>query len=151
QIRDGLAEARRLHGFLQGKPDKPVLLETLLPALTGHGALTDHLSRALVPSPPTERAQGGFIAEGYDAALDELRQASGSARRAIAALEARYRNETGISALKIRHNGVLGYFVEVPSRHADALMAPDSGFTHRQTMAGAVRFNSVQLHEEATR
>src|SRR5690606_9589481 len=102
-------------------------------------------------APPTERQNGGFIAEGYDAALDELRQVSGNARRAIAALESRYRGETGISALKIRHNGVLGYFIEVPSRHADALMASDSGFTHRQTMASAVRFNSVSLHEEASR
>jgi DNA mismatch repair protein MutS len=117
----------------------------------GHGALTDLLSRALVPSPPTERASGGFIAEGYDAALDELRSVSGNARRAIAAMEARYRDETSIAALKIRHNGVLGYFIEVPARHADRLMAPESGFTHRQTMAGAVRFNSVQLHEEASR
>ena len=151
QIRDGLTEARRIHDLLTGRADPPVLLRSLLPELSGHGALTDHLSRALVPSPPTERAQGGFIAEGYDAALDALRQVSGNARRAIAALEARYRDETGISALKIRHNGVLGYFVEVPSRHADALMAADSGFTHRQTMAGAVRFNSLQLHEEASR
>src|SRR5690606_23318952 len=151
QIRDGLSEARRLHERLEGKPDQPALLRALLPELCGHGALTDHLARALVPSPPTERAQGGFIAEGYDAALDELRQVSGNARRAIAALEARYREETGIAALKIRHNGVLGYFVEVPARHADALMAAESGFTHRQTMAGAVRFNSLQLHEEASR
>lgn len=151
QIRDGLGEARRIRDHLQGKADRPALLENLLPHLTGHGALTDHLQRALVPSPPTERGQGGFIAEGYDAALDELRHASGNARRAIAAMEARYRQETGVAALKIRHNGVLGYFIEVPARHADALMAPDSGFTHRQTMAGAVRFNSLNLHEEATR
>jgi DNA mismatch repair protein MutS len=151
QVRDGLIEARRVHDHLQGRPDKPALLAALLPRLTGHGALTDHLSRALVPTPPTERAQGGFIAEGYDHALDELRQVSGNARRAIAALEARYRADTGVAALKIRHNGVLGYFIEVPSKHADALMAADSGFTHRQTMAGAVRFNSVSLHEEATR
>ena len=151
QLRDGLSEARRTRDFLQAKPDRPALLDELLPMLGGHGALTDLLSRALVPSPPTERQNGGFIAEGYDAALDELRQISGNARRAIAALEAKYRGETGIAALKIRHNGVLGYFIEVPSRHADALMAPDSGFSHRQTMAGAVRFNSVSLHEEASR
>ena len=151
QLRDGLSEARRTRDFLQAKPDRPALLGELLPMLGGHGALTDLLSRALVPSPPTERQNGGFIAEGYDAALDELRQVSGNARRAIAALEAKYRGETGIAALKIRHNGVLGYFIEVPSRHADALMAPDSGFSHRQTMAGAVRFNSVSLHEEASR
>ena len=151
QLRDGLSEARRTRDFLQAKPDRPALLDELLPMLGGHGALTDLLSRALVPSPPTERQNGGFIAEGYDAALDELRQVSGNARRAIAALEAKYRGETGIAALKIRHNGVLGYFIEVPSRHADALMTPDSGFSHRQTMAGAVRFNSVSLHEEASR
>src|SRR5690606_33954446 len=151
QVRDGLGEARRIHDFLHTRPDKPALLRALLPDLAGHGALTDRLGRALVPTPPTERSQGGFIAEGYDAALDELRQIASHSRRAIAALEARYRDETGIAALKIRHNGVLGYFIEVPSRHADALMGADSGFTHRQTMAGAVRFNSLHLHEEATR
>ncbi len=151
QLRDGLGEARRVREHLAGLSDRPALVNTLLPDLGGHGALTDLLGRALVPTPPTERIQGGFIAEGYDAALDDLRRTSGNARRAIAALEARYRAETGVSALKIRHNGVLGYFIEVPARAADPLMAPDSGFTHRQTMAGAVRFNSLVLHEEASR
>ncbi|MEP5936963.1 MAG: DNA mismatch repair protein MutS [Erythrobacter sp.] len=151
QIRDGLSDARQICAFLANLSDRPGLLEQLLPKLRGHSALIDLLDRALVQSPPTERQNGGYIAEGYDAALDELRSTSGNARRAIAAMEARYREETGISALKIKHNGVLGYFIEVPSKHADALMAPDSGFTHRQTMAGAVRFNSVALHEEATR
>ncbi|MGD9664571.1 MAG: DNA mismatch repair protein MutS [Novosphingobium sp.] len=151
QIRDGLSEARRIRDHLDARTDRPAMLEALLPALGGHGALVDLLSRALVASPPTERGQGGFIADGYDAALDELRQVSGNARRAIAALEARYRDDTGVTALKIRHNGVLGYFIEVPARHGDTLMAPDSGFTHRQTMANAVRFNSLTLHEEASR
>ncbi|HPB24054.1 MAG TPA: DNA mismatch repair protein MutS, partial [Novosphingobium sp.] len=151
QLRDGLTEARRIHDHLARRADKPALLEELLPSLSGHGALTDLYARALVPAPPTERGQGGFIAEGYDHALDELRRISGDARRAIAALEAKYRDQTGITALKIRHNGVLGYFVEVPARHGDVLMSPDSGFTHRQTMAGAVRFNALALHEEASR
>jgi DNA mismatch repair protein MutS len=151
QLRDGLTEARRIHDHLARRADKPALLEELLPSLSGHGALTDLYARALVPAPPTERGQGGFIAEGYDHALDELRRISGDARRAIAALEAKYRDQTGIAALKIRHNGVLGYFVEVPARHGDVLMSPDSGFTHRQTMAGAVRFNALALHEEASR
>ncbi len=84
-------------------------------------------------------------------ALDALRDTSGNARRAIAALEAKYRDETGTPTLKIKHNKVLGYFIEVPAKHGDKLMAADSGFTHRQTMAGAVRFNSLGLHEEATR
>jgi len=151
QLRDGLSEARRIRDHLAAKTDRPATLDALLPSLAGHGALTDLLARALAPTPPTERSQGGFIAEGYDAALDELRATSSHSRRAIAALEAKYRDETGIAALKIRHNGVLGYFIEVPARHADALMAPESGFTHRQTMAGAVRFNSLSLHEEASR
>ncbi|MEM7780272.1 MAG: DNA mismatch repair protein MutS [Pseudomonadota bacterium] len=151
QIRDGLGEAWRLYEWLTREADRPALLNELLPALTGHGALTDLLTRALVASPPTERTNGGYIAEGHDASLDELREVSGNARRAIAAMEARYREETGIASLKIKHNGVLGYFIEVPSRFGDTLMAPDSGFTHRQTMKGAVRFNSLQLHEEASR
>lgn len=151
QLRDGLAEARRVHDHLQHRDDRPALLDALLPALSGHGTLVDLLTRALVPSPPTERGQGGYIAEGYDHALDELRGISGDARRAIAVLEAKYRDQTGIAALKVRHNGVLGYFIEVPAAKADPLMAPDSGFTHRQTMAGAVRFNAVALHAEATR
>lgn len=151
QIRDGLSEARRIHDLLQGKADRPPLLDHLLPHFRGHGELTDLLARALVPSPPTERQSGGYIAEGYDASLDDLREISGNARRAIAAMESRYREETGTPSLKIRHNGVLGYFIEVPSKHADKLMSPESGFTHRQTMANAVRFNSLTLHEEANR
>ena len=86
-----------------------------------------------------------------DAALDELRSAGSDGRKAIAKLEARYRETTGINTLKIKHNAVLGYFVEVPARHGDSLMAENSGFTHRQTLAGVVRFNSAELHEEAFR
>ncbi|WP_394659111.1 DNA mismatch repair protein MutS [uncultured Novosphingobium sp.] len=151
QLRDGLGGARGIHERLARHQDMPGLLARLLPALAGHGELVDWLNRALVAAPPTERGQGGFIAEGYDAALDELRRTSGNARRAIAALEARYREETGVAALKIKHNNVLGYFIEVPQRHADKLLLPDSGFTHRQTMAGAMRFNAMALHEEASR
>ena len=151
QLRDGLDGARRIGAILSGRADRPALIADQSRALGGHGALIDLFARALIATPPTERGQGGYIAEGYDAALDHLRRASGNSRRAIAALEAKYREETGVPALKIRHNGVLGYFIEVPARHADKLMAPDSGFTHRQTMAGAVRFNALALHEEASR
>ena len=151
QLRDGLNEARRLHGRLSALPEQPRLLAELLPTLVGHGELVDLLSRALVPSPPVDAAQGGYIAEGYDAALDELRSTGGEGRRAIAALEARYRQQTGIASLKIRHNNVLGYHIEVPARNADKLMLAESGFTHRQTLAGVVRFNAPDLHEQALR
>ena len=151
QLRDGLAGAAIIASLLGRASDRPPLLDALLPRLTGHGALVDWLARALVASPPTLRDSGGYIAPGYDAALDELRAISKDARVAIAALEAKYRAETGIASLKIKHNGVLGYFIEVAAGRADPLMAPDSGFTHRQTMAGAVRFNALALHEEASR
>ena len=151
QLRDGLSAARSLRGELATSADLSPLLAELLPLLDGHGALIDQLAVALVPSPPIDAAQGGYIAEGYDAALDELRATGGDGRRAIAALEARYREATGIGALKIKHNGVLGYHIEVPARHADPLMAADSGFTHRQTLAGVVRFNAPDLHDVASR
>jgi DNA mismatch repair protein MutS len=151
QIRDGLDSARTLRERLGAMADRPALLDALLPTLDGHGAMVDLFSRALIASPPTDTGQGGYIAEGYDAALDSLRLAGRDGRQAIAQLEARYREATGVASLKIRHNGVLGYFVEVPAKNGDALMAAGSGFTHRQTMAGAVRFNSPELHEEAIR
>ena len=151
QLRDGLSESRRLHARLAGLPEQPPLLAELLPTLVGHGELVDLLSRALVPSPPIDAAQGGYIAEGYDDALDALRATGGEGRRAIAALEARYRQQTGIASLKIRHNGVLGYHIEVPAKNADKLMAAESGFTHRQTLAGVVRFNAPDLHDQAMR
>jgi DNA mismatch repair protein MutS len=150
-LRDGLDSARTLREQLALCADRPTLLTALLPAFDGHGTLVDLLSRALVAAPPTETASGGYIAPGFDAALDALRDRASGGRRAIAALEADYRARTGIAALKIRHNAVIGYHVEVPAKHADALMAPDSGFTHRQTMAGAVRFNSIDLAAEAAR
>lgn len=150
-LRDGLGAARALHNDLAMIEEPPALLAQMLPALTGHGALTDHLTRAIVTAPPLDLTKGGYIAEGYDAALDVLRETAGAGRKAIAALEARYREATGISSLKIKHNNVLGYHIEVPSRHADPLMSAESGFTHRQTLAGVVRFNAPDLHEEAQR
>ncbi|MDX2211161.1 MAG: DNA mismatch repair protein MutS [Sphingopyxis sp.] len=151
QLRDALGGARRLRERLGALAQRPALLDAILPALDGHGALVDELTRALVESPPLDAAQGGYIAEGYDHALDALRHTARDGRQAIAALEADYRARTGIAGLKIRHNGVLGYHVEVTAKAADALMAPTSGFTHRQTLAGVVRFNAPDLHEAALR
>ena len=150
-LRDGLAAAHTLKQELEGEADRPPLLDHLLPRLGGHEALTGKLARAIVSSPPIDASKGGYIAEGYDSELDALREAASHGRRAIAALEARYRDATGVSSLKIRHNAVLGYHIEVAARHAERLMTPDSGFAHRQTLAGVVRFNSPELHEEASR
>ncbi|PAX08366.1 DNA mismatch repair protein MutS [Sphingomonas lenta] len=151
QLRDGLDGAWQLGERLAGVDRPPALLADLAPRLRGHGTLIDLLKRALVPQPPVDASDGGYIAPGYDAALDDLRDAGSGGRRAIAALEGELKARTGITALKIRHNGVLGYHVEVPARAADPLMRPDSGFTHRQTLAGVVRFNTPELHEVAMR
>ena len=150
-LRDGLQASAALKAELESQSDRPDLLLSLLPDLGGHAALTDRFAAALVDSPALDASKGGYIAEGYDAALDALRAASSDGRRAIAALEARYRHLTGVTTLRIRHNAVLGYHIEVSAKHADRLMAPDSGFNHRQTLAGVVRFNSPDLHAEATR
>jgi DNA mismatch repair protein MutS len=111
-----------------------------------HEGLRDRLGRALSEDLPLNARDGGFIATGYAAQLDELRQLRDESRRLIANLEARYRKETGIGSLKIRHNNVLGYFVEVTPTHADKLAEP---FIHRQTLAGAVRFSTVELADLA--
>lgn len=149
QLRDGLDGAWTIGERLGALDAAPALLRELAPRLRGHGALIDLLKRALVPAPPIEASDGGYIASGYDAALDALRETGSGGRRAIAALEATFRERTKIAALKIRHNGVLGYHIEVPARAADPLMRADSGFTHRQTLAGVVRFNAPELHEVA--
>ncbi|WP_151954474.1 DNA mismatch repair protein MutS [Sphingomonas sp. EC-HK361] len=151
QLRDGLDGAWLLDERLAGIDAAPPLLRDLAPHLRGHGALIDLLKRALVATPPIDAANGGYVAEGYDASLDDLRDAGAGGRRAIAALEAEFRAQTGTQALKIRHNGVLGYHIEVPAKAADALMAADSGFIHRQTLAGVVRFNAPALHEVAVK
>ncbi|MBW0144117.1 DNA mismatch repair protein MutS [Sphingomicrobium clamense] len=151
QLRDGLKAADELACKLGEGERLPDLLASLLPDCGGHDSLIDLFARALVESPPLDAAKGGAIAEGFDAELDELRAAAAGGRKAIAGLEAKYREQTGIAALKIRHNNVLGYHIEVPAKHAPKLMEEDSGFTHRQTMASAVRFNSPDLHEEARR
>jgi DNA mismatch repair protein MutS len=148
-LRDGLGGAWTLRERLAQVADRPPLLDALLPDLAGHGALIDMLTKALVESPPIDASGGGYIAPGYDAALDDLRDTGGHGRREIAALEAQYKDRTGVTSLKIKHNGVLGYHIEVPARAADALMAPDAGFTHRQTLAGVVRFNAPDLHDVA--
>ncbi|MBB6226515.1 DNA mismatch repair protein MutS [Polymorphobacter multimanifer] len=142
-VRDGVSAALALKAQLAAEPLAPALLGEVLAAIGAHGALLAELSAALVPQPPVEAA--GSIASGFDAALDALKASARDGRSAVAALESRLRAETGVASLKVRHNGVLGYHIEVPARAADPLMVPTSGFIHRQTLAGQVRFGSVEL------
>lgn len=131
---------------LVGVPD--ILAE--LSADLGHQQpLIDELRRALRPEPPLLIRDGDFIAEGYHAALDELRLLASESKRVISGLEARYREESGIERLRIRHNNVLGYFIETTASAGDRLMRPplDETFIHRQTLANNVRFTTVALGE----
>src|SRR5215472_16555434 len=113
------------------------------------GMLAAELSAALAAELPAFKRDGGFVREGYDKMLDETRALRDESRRVIAALQTRYAENTGIRVLKIKHNNVLGYFVEVTAQHGERLMsAPLNGtFIHRQTLAGQIRFTTTELGE----
>ncbi|MGD9659492.1 MAG: DNA mismatch repair protein MutS, partial [Methylocystis sp.] len=154
-IRDGLAAARdiaerlRKADFLGAMPaeiaDAAGALEAR--ATGGFSELVTLLKEALAADLPLLARDGGFIAKEFDPGLDSARLLRDESRRVIAGLEAAYRERTGIRALKIRHNNVLGYFVETPQSAGDTLMRPpyDADFIHRQTLASAVRFTTREL------
>lgn len=157
-IRDGLSIAHAIAKLLARNGANlvtpPALVETDCAAIATAGAsLCDLLTSALGHDLPLMARDGGFIAPGYAAPLDEMRRLRDDARRVIAALQSKYAGDTGISALKIRHNNVLGYHIEVAPRHADALMSRplSDTYIHRQTLANAVRFTTAELGELAGR
>jgi len=116
-------------------------------ALGDHGALVERLSRAIVDEPPLLARDGGVIRASYAPELDELRELRDDSRRLIAALQAKYVKATGVSSLKVKFNNVLGYFIEVSQRNAEPLSADKEHFIHRQTMANAMRFTTVELSD----
>jgi len=124
----------------------------LTAALVEISPLSERLEHLLVLEPPFFARDGGFILAGAHAALDESRSLRDESRRVVAALESRYRGETGIASLRIKHNAVLGYFIEVTATHADKMLAAGAGqFRHRQTVASAVRFATDELASLAMR
>ncbi len=144
-IRNGLAEVpaiRAALGDAQALAPPPPPILTLGNALGIHDTLVDRLTRALVAAPGPYARDGRFVARGYNAALDEQVALRDESMRLIAGLEARYRTETAIASLKIRHNNVLGYYIEVTPTHASKMAAP---FIHRQSLGGAVRFITEEL------
>lgn len=151
-IREGLKQADQIRSLLQTNPQEP-LDDTArtLSATPDIQRLQDLLKQALIDEPPALARDGGFIAPGYHAKLDELKLLRDDARRLIAGLQGKYAADTGIDILKIKHNNILGYFIEVPAKKADAMMVKDPGganpYVHRQTMAGAVRFTTPELAE----
>ena len=111
--------------------------------------LAQEFARGLADELPLFKRDGGFVRAGYEATLDETRNLRDASRLVVAAMQARYADDTGIKGLKIRHNNVLGYFVEVTAQHGDKLMAAplNATFIHRQTLAGQVRFTTTELGE----
>ena len=155
-IRDTLAQTIQLHRLISQK-DK-TSLDTELPKgikaaldilkLWGaHHPLIDQLQRALAAELPVLTRDGGFITKGYSPKLDEFAKLRDDSRQHIAQLQAKYVQKSGITTLKIKHNNILGYFIEVTTNNADKLFADKAEFIHRQTMANAARFTTTELSE----
>ena len=149
-IRNGLTAAVRIAALIGG--DDPLLAEAA-GDLVGHDALIDLLDEALVADPPLLARDGGFVAPGFDAELDDTRALRDEGRGVIARMQGDYVAETGVSSLKIKHNNVLGYFIETTATHAERMLAPplNARFIHRQTTANQIRFTTVELSELETR
>lgn len=153
-LRDALSQAdvlkHRLSGLLETAPAR---LQQAVAGLGHFADLVDRLTRALADDLPLLARDGGFIRAGFHAGLDELKTLRDESRRLIAGLEASYKEQTGVTSLKVKHNNVLGYFVEVTAVHGDKLMAAplNETFIHRQTTANQVRFTTVELNDFAQR
>ncbi|MEO1640772.1 MAG: DNA mismatch repair protein MutS [Pseudomonadota bacterium] len=150
-IRNTIGHAGQLAQLLGGK--MPAVLAEALQDLTGHEELLDLLDQALVAEPPLLSRDGGFVAPGYHDELDEVRKLRDEGRSVIAGMQAEYVETSGVASLKIKHNNVLGYFIETTATHAEKMMAPplSETFIHRQTTANQVRFTTVELSEIETR
>jgi DNA mismatch repair protein MutS len=155
QLRDGLQAgdraAQRTLASGDGAPAEVAHACAGL-ALASHPAcarLVQTLQRALTTDLPLLTRDGGFIAPGFDPALDDARALRDDSRKVIAALQAKYAEETGIAGLKLKHNNVLGYHIDATTKQAEPLMAPplNARFIHRQTNAGSMRFTTTELAE----
>jgi DNA mismatch repair protein MutS len=147
-VRAGLEQAGQIAALLR---DAPPLLAEAARALIGHDALVGLLTKALVAEPPLLMRDGGYIAPEYDAELDETRALRDEGRGVIGRMQAEYVEKTGIGSLKIKHNNVLGYFIETTTTHEDRMRAMPELFIHRQTTAGQVRFTTLALSDLETR
>lgn len=115
-------------------------------------ALVEELQNAIVPEPPLLTRDGGFVKRGYSVVLDDILNTKANAKKVLADMQARYAAQTGITQLKITFNGLLGYFIEVPSKHAEPLLREkERGFIHRQTMVNVVRFTTTELTDIETK
>ncbi len=154
-VRDGLLAARAIAADLAALPGLAgpprEIAEALAELSADDGGLAAALADALADELPLLARDGGFIRAGYSPELDEQRALRDESRRVIAALQAKYADLTGVKSLKVRHNNVLGYFVEVTANNAPRLQEMKDTFIHRQTMANAMRFTTVELSDLESR
>ena len=154
-LRDGLDSGEALAAMLGAEPEAlappPAPLGEIVAACSNHRPLIEALAAALADEPPLFARDGGFIRTGYRAELDEQRTLRDDSRKTVAALEAKYRASTGVATLKIRHNNMIGYHIEVSATHADKLDLAALGFARRQSMSNATRFNTPELADLETR
>ena len=150
-IRNGLSQAALIADQIAGVGSD--LLASAAQGLRGNDDLISLLEQSLVDDPPLLARDGGFIAGGFDPELDDTRRLRDEGRGVIAGMQADYIERTGIQSLKIKHNNVLGYFIETTATHADKMLAPplNEMFIHRQTTANQVRFTTVELSALETR
>jgi DNA mismatch repair protein MutS len=149
-LRDGIFAADQALARLDRLEQPPDEVAAIMTALRRPAReLARELAAALDDELPLQRRDGGFVRQGFEAALDETRSLRDASRLVVASMQARYADLASVKGLKIRHNNVLGYFVEVTAQHGDKLMsAPlNATFIHRQTLAGQVRFTTSELGE----
>jgi DNA mismatch repair protein MutS len=147
-VRDAIKQAEVMQSLLLAEAkNMPDDLLAEAKALGEHQNLTGRLDRALAADLPMLARDGNFIARGYAPQLDELVALRDDSRRLIAGLQQNYANKSGVAGLKIRHNNVIGYYLEVTPTHADKLLTNKDLFIHRQSLASAVRFTTVELSE----
>ena len=147
-IRAGLHAAARIADRLRDEVLPPELAAARAALFALPAEMAAHLERALAVELPLLKRDGNFIAAGYDGELDEMRALRDQSRKVIAQMQADLIGETGIRSLKIKHNNVLGYFIEITANHQDILAgSPEARarFIHRQTMANAMRFTTTGL------
>jgi len=153
-VRDMLGCAAALRELLADAHALPGELGEIAEALdNAQTPVCATLSAALEDELPVSVRDGGFIRAGHDADLDENRKLRDDSRSIIAGLQAKYAKETGLKSLKVRHNNILGYFVEVSAAQAESLRGPphNETFRLRQSLANAVRFTTPELAETETR
>src|SRR3984893_4152901 len=133
-LRDGILDSDSALSRLSALDDPPPEIVAVMESLRRPSRdLAREFERALAEQLLMTKPDGGLLREGYETALDETRNLRDASRLVVAATQARYADFTGVKGLKIRHNNVLGYFVEVTAQHGDKLMAPplNATFIHR--------------------